>query len=112
MSDGEPSQQVARAQDRLDRLRDLFNLAHLIVDFVAGTTFVVGSWLLFYPAWDTTATWLFLVGSIAFAAKPTIRLYHAVQDRRTRQRLEDELSAEAVEQLRRLRPARPLRPLS
>ena len=43
------------------------------------------------------------VGSIAFAAKPTIRLYHAVQDRRTRHRIEEELSEEAFEQLRRLR---------
>ena len=103
---------VTAARNHLDRLRDLFALAHLVADFIAGLSFVVGSWLFFYPALETAGVWLFVVGSVAFAAKPTIRLWHVVADRRARRRITAELSAEARDELDRLRPARPLWPLS
>jgi len=101
---------VVAAQAQLDRVRDLYEFAHLIVDFVAGISFVIGSALFFDPAWETLAMWLFLIGSVAFAAKPTIRLVHVVANRRTRRRLEAELSQEAAAELRRVRPPRLLQP--
>ena len=104
--------EVTEAQARLDRLRDLWEFVHLIADFIAGITFVLGSALLFYPAWETLAIWLFFIGSVAFAVKPTIRLAHSLADRRTRQQLEKELSEEAKHELRRARPPRMLRPFA
>ncbi len=51
-----------------------YELAYTIVDFFAAGMFVVGSALFFFPADAVPATWLFLVGSICFGLKPTIRL--------------------------------------
>ena len=44
------------------------------VDFLAALCFVVGSVLFFYPELVTAGTWLFLVGSLLFGARPTVRL--------------------------------------
>ena len=112
MSAGHENKGVTEAQIRLDRVRDLYELMHLLVDFVAGISFVVGSALFFYPAWESLAIWLFLIGSVAFAAKPTLRLAHVLADRRTRQKLEAELSEEAAQELRSTRPQRLLRPFT
>lgn len=51
-----------------------FELAHTIVDFLAAFSFLAGSILFFWPAWETPAIWLFVVGSVFFAVKPTLRL--------------------------------------
>ncbi len=51
-----------------------YELAYTIVDFAAAGMFVVGSALFFFPADAVPATWLFLVGSLFFGLKPTIRL--------------------------------------
>lgn len=42
------------------------------VDFGAATCFVVGSVFFFYEALSLPADWLFLIGSVLFAIKPTI----------------------------------------
>ena len=47
-------------------------LAYTAVDFVAAVLFIAGSALFFSPATAGTATWLFLIGSIFFAMRPTI----------------------------------------
>lgn len=52
---------------------------YTLVEFAAAAAFVVGSVLFFYPSQQIPATWLFLVGSILFAARPTVRVlreYH------------------------------------
>ena len=36
--------------------------------------FVIGSVMFLYESWQTFGTWLFIVGSILFATKPTLRL--------------------------------------
>lgn len=51
-----------------------FEVAYTIVDFSAAGAFIVGSALFFFPATTYAATWLFLVGSIFFGLKPSIRL--------------------------------------
>ncbi len=56
-----------------------YELAFTIVDFTAAGMFVSGSALFFFPATTFAATWLFLVGSICFALKPTIRLAREVR---------------------------------
>ena len=52
----------------------LFEIAYTTVDFAAALCFVVGSVMFFSEAWVYPGTWLFLVGSVFFALKPTIRL--------------------------------------
>lgn len=52
------------------RYEKLYNL----IDFCAAAAFVVGSVLFFFPARQESATWAFLIGSILFAARPTVRV--------------------------------------
>lgn len=47
------------------------------VDALAAIAFIVGSALFFSEATQTTATWLFLIGSIFFAVRP---LVHVARD--------------------------------
>ncbi|WP_120501838.1 YrhK family protein [Roseovarius sp. EL26] len=50
-------------------------LAYTIVDFSAAALFVIGSILFFSEATTYVGTWLFLVGSVLFGLRPTIKLY-------------------------------------
>ena len=62
-----------RWADRPD-LYAAYELAYTAVDFGAAACFVVGSVMFFFEAWQTPGTWLFLIGSVLFAAKPSLRL--------------------------------------
>lgn len=48
------------------------------VDFSAAVCFVVGSALFFFATLSTPADWLFLVGSVLFALKPTIDMVRSL----------------------------------
>ena len=61
------------------RLYARFEIAYTIVDFLAAVMFIVGSVMFFYDSWQTVGTWLFLIGSFFFAAKPTLRLFREIQ---------------------------------
>ena len=98
----EPAYDTAR--DRLQRLRDIYALLHLIADFIAGLTFTIGSVLFFWPSTEQPGVWLFLIGSLLFAAKPTLRLLHGLHDRAWRRRMERDLSAQARDLLRGFHP--------
>ncbi|WP_237763497.1 YrhK family protein [Falsirhodobacter sp. alg1] len=56
-----------------------FEIAHTLIDFGAAAAFLVGSILFFFESWQTTATWLFTIGSVLFAMKPTLRLWREVR---------------------------------
>lgn len=56
------------------RLYAAFELAYTIADFAAATCFIIGSVMFFFDAWQTPGTWMFLIGSILFATKPTMRV--------------------------------------
>jgi hypothetical protein len=56
------------------RIYALFEVWYTTVDFAAAFLFLAGSILFFSESTRTTATWLFVGGSICFALKPTIRL--------------------------------------
>lgn len=64
--------------DRWKRRYAAYELAYTLIDFGAALCFVVGSVMFFYEAWQTPGTWLFLVGSILFACKPTLRLVREI----------------------------------
>jgi len=51
-----------------------YELYRTLVEFMAAVFFVVGSILFFYESLLFAGTWLFLIGSILFAVRPTIRL--------------------------------------
>ncbi|RVV98847.1 hypothetical protein EKE94_08110 [Mesobaculum littorinae] len=67
--------QNRHVSDRHAKLWAHTEIAYTIVDFGAALCFVVGSVMFFFETWQTPGTWLFLIGSILFAAKPTIRLW-------------------------------------
>ncbi|WP_368484139.1 YrhK family protein [Phaeobacter sp. HF9A] len=57
----------------------MFEIAHTCADFGAALCFVIGSIFFFYSSLVTAGTWFFLLGSVLFAAKPTIRLIREVK---------------------------------
>lgn len=59
-----------------------YQIVRTLVDFGAAACFVVGSAFFFSTALTTPADWLFLVGSILFALKPTIDLVRSLHLRR------------------------------
>ena len=52
---------------------------YTVVDFGAAICFVVGSIMFFSEAWLIPGTWLFLLGSMLFACKPSIRLWRELR---------------------------------
>jgi hypothetical protein len=65
----------SKAAIELQRIYEIF---HLLVDFLAATMFVIGSALFFFPSTTYAATWLFLIGSVFFGLKPTLKLVREV----------------------------------
>ncbi|SKA30754.1 YrhK family protein [Consotaella salsifontis] len=51
-----------------------YEIAYTIVDFAAAMAFLVGSILFFKDSTQTAGTWLFVIGSILFGLKPTLRI--------------------------------------
>ena len=66
-------------------------VAYTVVDFLAAACFVVGSALFFFASTTFAATWLFLIGSIFFGLKPTIKLVREIvyMNLKTETRLSD-----------------------
>jgi len=61
----------------------VYELIYTAIDFGAAVLFVIGSIMFFLEAWVGVGTWLFLIGSILFACKPTLRLVREVHLART-----------------------------
>lgn len=59
-----------------------YQVVRTSVDFGAAACFVVGSLFFFSTSTTLAADWLFLVGSILFAVKPTIDLVRSAHLRR------------------------------
>lgn len=59
-----------------------YQIVRTLVDFGAVVCFVIGSVLFFFAGTTTAADWLFLVGSILFALKPTIDVVRSAQLRK------------------------------
>lgn len=56
-----------------------FELAYTAVDVSAAGLFIVGSIMFFSQSWQTAGTWCFLIGSICFALKPTLRIIREIR---------------------------------
>lgn len=57
-----------------ERVYALYELWNTVVEFLAASLFLVGSVLFFWSSTQMPATWLFVIGSLCFALKPTLRL--------------------------------------
>ncbi len=68
----EPAEKLS---PRGKRISAAYEIAYTLTEFSAAATFIIGSVMFFSAAWETTGTWFFLIGSILFALKPTIRLF-------------------------------------
>jgi len=75
--------QLSRARRRSHQYHEI---AYTLVDFGAAVTFVVGSIFFFYPDLTEKGTWLFLIGSILFGIRPTVRLSREINDLRLQRR--------------------------
>lgn len=59
--------------DHADLVRR-YELYRTLVEFFAALMFIIGSIFFFYQSLLFAGTWLFLIGSILFAVRPTVRL--------------------------------------
>ncbi len=59
-----------------------YQVVRTLVDFGAAVCFIIGSGFFFFTATTLAADWLFLIGSILFAAKPTIDVARSAHLRR------------------------------
>ncbi|QFT64019.1 YrhK-like protein [Roseivivax halotolerans] len=64
--------------DQTRRLYARYELAHTAVDFAAAFLFLVGSVLFFWQSLETAAIWCFVLGSVFFCVKPTLRLIREI----------------------------------
>ena len=56
------------------RVYAAYEVAHTAVDIAAAFSFLIGSVLFLWKAYETPAIWLFIVGSVFFCVKPSLRL--------------------------------------
>jgi len=60
-----------------------YQVVRTAVDFGAASCFVLGSVFFFFHSTTKAADWLFLIGSILFAVKPTIDIVRSVHLKKT-----------------------------
>lgn len=65
-------------------LRHRYETASIINDILIAAWFIAGSIMFFQPSMSTRGTWMFLLGSIELAIRPSIRLIRHVHLRRIR----------------------------
>jgi hypothetical protein len=65
-------------------VRQRWEAASIANDFLIAVWFVIGSILFFWESTTFAATWFFLIGSIQFLVRPTIRLSRRLHLQRIR----------------------------
>ena len=73
-------------------IRQRYEVVSILNDILVGGWFLVGSVLFFYPAHNTLAVWMFVIGSVEMLIRPIIRLARRIHLRR----LNPELPTEAA----------------
>lgn len=59
-------------------IRQRYQTISILNDFLIGIWFLIGSIAFFWPAWEHTGVWLFVLGSAQLIVRPTIRLAHRI----------------------------------
>ncbi|WP_019557222.1 YrhK family protein [Thiomicrorhabdus arctica] len=57
----------------------MFEILYTIVDFLAAMAFTIGSIMFLYESYAHAAKWYFIIGSLLFAFKPTIRVVREIR---------------------------------
>lgn len=65
---------LRRASSSHEEIVRRYELFRTVVEFLAALMFIIGSVFFFYDSLLFSGTWLFLIGSVLFAVRPTIRL--------------------------------------
>jgi hypothetical protein len=65
---------VRSATPSHEQLVRRYEFGRTVVEFMAAVTFIVGSVFFFYESLTYAGTWLFVIGSVLFAVRPSIRL--------------------------------------
>ena len=71
-----------------------YQVVRTAVDFGAAACFVIGSAFFFFTSTTTAADWLFLIGSLLFALKPTIDMVRSAHLRRLPGQADSPLSSQ------------------
>ncbi|MFA9462225.1 YrhK family protein [Thiohalorhabdus methylotrophus] len=59
-------------------IRQRYQAASILNDFLIGLWFLLGSIAFFWHTWQDTGIWLFVLGSAQLLVRPMIRLAHQV----------------------------------
>ncbi|KZB61609.1 cobalamin biosynthesis protein CobQ [Thalassospira lucentensis] len=62
------------ASSRHRQVYSAYEIAYTSVDWLAAVLFTIGSIMFLYDDLMKAGTWLFIIGSVCFALRPTIRL--------------------------------------
>lgn len=60
------------SSEKSKRLKAVVEILYTSADFLASVAFLAGSILFLFEHLHRTGTWLFIIGSVLFAAKPTM----------------------------------------
>ncbi|GAA0513658.1 YrhK-like protein [Saccharopolyspora erythraea NRRL 2338] len=71
-------------------LRHRYEMASIVNDILIAFWFIVGSLLFFSPLTTTAGVWMFLLGSIELAIRPSIRLVRHLHLRKVQKSIEHE----------------------
>ncbi len=61
------------------RIYAAFEILDTIIAFLAALSFLVGSVLFLWKEYEITAAWFFIIGSLFFCLKPTMRLLREIR---------------------------------
>jgi uncharacterized membrane protein YhfC len=71
--------EARQRSDETRRVYAAYEVAHTLADFIAAISFLIGSILFLWPMYEVQAVWLFIIGSVFFCLKPSLRLAREVQ---------------------------------
>lgn len=63
-------------------IRQRYEVVSILNDFFIAVWFLLGSVFFLYPSLEKAAVWLFIIGSVQFLIRPTIRLLAHLHIRR------------------------------
>jgi hypothetical protein len=90
--DGDRDLMIRLGHDELV-IRERYEFLSIANDLLIALWFVAGSVLFFWESTTVAATWMFLLGSLEFLARPVIRVARGVHVRRLRGGREDDAAS-------------------
>ncbi|MFP4560918.1 MAG: YrhK family protein [Thiohalorhabdus sp.] len=73
--EGEPELAIRLGREEL-LIRNRYQVASMLNDFLIGLWFLLGSIAFLWQAWQEAGVWLFILGSAQLLVRPLIRLSH------------------------------------